>query len=183
VITMAGAVVVAAVIVLAPATAGGSARLPFVVLAALGVPLTLIACAGRPAAAMWAVVALGAGYAGSLLGRGEIDPRAPLVGAGLLVLSELIHWSLRARSSAPPGWTDQRRLVDLVFFGLGSAVIGAIVVAGGSVRIRGGVALAFAVVGMLASTAILGVVFLAARRAAGSRPQTDRPNRPRGLLG
>ena len=80
-----------------------------------------------------------------------------------------------------PGWTDQRRLVDLVFFGLGSAVIGAIVVAGGSVSIRG--ALASAVVGMLASTAILGVVFLAARRAAGSRPQTDRPNRPRGLLG
>ena len=182
-ITMAGAVVVAAVIVLAPATAGGSARLPFVVLAALGVPLTLIACAGRPAAAMWAVVALGAGYAGSLLGRGGSDPRAPLVGAGLLVLSELIHWSLRARSSAPPGWTDQRRLVDLVFFGLGSAVIGAIVVAGGSASIRGNVALAFAVAGVLASTTILGMVFLVARRAAGSRSQTDRPNRPRGLRG
>lgn len=158
---------VAAVIALAPATAGGSGRLPFVALAALGVPLTLIACAGRPAAASWAVVALGAGYAGSLLGRGGIDPRAPLIGAGLLVLSELIHWSLRAPSSAPPGWTDQRRLFDLAMFGLGSAVIGAIVVAAGSLRIRGGVV--SAVVGGLASIAILGVTLLAARRGSGSR--------------
>ena len=167
VVTTAVAVAVAAVIALAPATAANGGQLTFVAVAVLGVPLTLIACAGRPAASSWAVVALGAGYAGSLLGRGGIDPRAPLIGAGLLVLSELIHWSLRARSFAPPGWTDERRLVDLAMVGLGSAAIGAIVVAAASVSIRGGVALA--VVGVLVSIGILGVIFLVARRASGSR--------------
>jgi hypothetical protein len=167
IVTAAGAVAVAAFISLAPATAGGGGRLAFVALAALGVPLTLIACTGRPAAAPWAVVALGAGYAVSLLGRGGVDPRAPIIGAGLLVLSELIHWSLRARSSAPPGWTDQRGLVDLALFGLGSVTLGAIVVAAGSVSIRDGVTVA--VVGVLASIAILGVIVFAARRGSGSR--------------
>jgi hypothetical protein len=158
---------VAAVIVLAPATAVSSGRLPFAALAALGVPLTLAACGGRPAAASWAVVALGAGYAGSLIGRDGIDARAPLVGAGLLVVSELIDWSLRTRSSTSPGWADRRRLVELGMFGLGSAAIGAIVVAAGSVRISGGVA--FAIIGVLASIAILGVIVLTARRGSGSR--------------
>jgi hypothetical protein len=52
-------------------------------------------------------------------------------------------------------------------FGLGSAAIGAIVVAAGSVRISGGVA--FAIIGVLASIAILGVIVLTARRGSGSR--------------
>jgi hypothetical protein len=159
--------VVAAVIALAPMTAAGGDRFLWVAVAAAGIPLTLIACTGRPAAAKWAVVALGAGYAVSLIGRSGIDARAPLVGAGLFLLTELIHWSVGARSSAPSGRSDQRRIVDLALFALGAAVIGAIVLAAGSVGLRGGLELA--IVGVVAAIAILGVVLSAARRAGPSR--------------
>ena len=149
-------------IALAPVAAPGGGRW-FVALSAMGVPLTLIACTGRRPAATWAVVALGAGYAGSLLGR-EIDQRAALIAGGLLVLSELIDWSLRARSAPPSGWSDRRRLVELGIFGFGSIAIGAIAMMAGSVGVVGGVALA--IVGVLASTAILGLILLV---ASGSR--------------
>jgi hypothetical protein len=161
------AVVVAAVIALAPMTAPGGDRFLWVAIAAASIPLTLIACSGRPSAATWAVVASGTGYAGSLVGRTGFDARAPLIGAGLFALSELIHWSLIARASAPSGRSDQRRIVDLTLFGLGSAVIGAIVLATGSIDIRGGVELA--IVGVVASLAILGLILSVSRRTAGSR--------------
>jgi hypothetical protein len=154
--------VVAAVIASAPMTSVGADRLIWVAVATVGVPLTVIACAGRSVAATWAVAALGAGYAGSLLGPGAVDGRAPLVGAGLLVLSELIYRASGARSASPPGRSDQRGLVDLAIFGLAAAAIGAIVLAAGSVGIRGGVALA--VIGVVSSIAILAVILLAARR-------------------
>ena len=156
----------AAVIALAPMTATGSDRFLWVAVAAAGIPLTVIACTGRRAAAAWAVVALATGYAGSLVGRSGVDARAPLIGAGLLLLTELIQWSVGARSSAPSGRSDQRRIVDLALFALGSAVIGAILLAAGSVGIRGGVVLA--VIGVVASLAILGLILFVARRAGTS---------------
>jgi hypothetical protein len=158
---------VAAVIASAPLTSAGADRFIWVAVAAIGVPLTVIACAGRSAAATWAVAALGAGYVGSRLGPGAVDPRAALVGAGLLVLSELIHLSLGARSAAPPGRSDQRSLIDLAMFGLAAAAIGAIVLAATSVGIRGGVTLA--VIGVVSSIAILAVILLVARRTGPAR--------------
>ena len=156
----------AAVIALAPITGTGDDRFLWVAVAAAGIPSTLIACTGRPAAATWAIVVLGAGYAGSLVGRTGVDARAPLIGAGLFVLGELIQWSVGARSSAPSGRSDQRRILDLALFALGAAVIGATVLAAGSVGLRGGLELA--IVGVVAAIAILGVVLFAARRAAPS---------------
>ena len=179
VVTAAGALAIACVLGALPAAYGGDRQRVLAVLAATGIVATLSALAGKTAATWWAVAVLGAEYGVFLFGRDAVDVRAPIVGGGLLVLAELVRWSLGARSSV--GYEtgmSVRHLVGLGMLWLGSLAIGTLVVAAGALGVRGGLVLA--IIGVFASAATLGLVFvLANRHPAMSVPQTDRePHRP-----
>jgi hypothetical protein len=123
----------------------------------------VITLAGRSAATWWAVAALGTEYAVFLFGR-HTDVRAPIVGAGLLALAELIHWSLRARSSARIETGMNLRHIDLGVPWLSSLALGLLIVVAGAISVHGGLPLAIA--GVLGSDAVLG------RHPGRSMPQT-----------
>jgi hypothetical protein len=153
-----------------PAAYGGDRQSVLVVLAATGFVASLSALAGRTAATWWAVVALGAEYAVFVFGRDAVDIRAPLVGAALLVLAELVQWSLEARSPVRNDTgMSERRLVDLGVLWLGSLALGSLVVAAGAIRVRGGLVLT--IVGVVGSITILGLIVLLASSRAGTKPQ------------
>jgi hypothetical protein len=99
--------------------------------------VTVITLAGRSAATWWAVAALGTEYAVFLFGR-HTDFRAP---------TELVHWSLKARSSVRIETGMNLRHIDLGMPWLSSLALGLLIVAAGAIGVHGGLPLA--IVGVL----------------------------------
>jgi hypothetical protein len=104
------------------------------------VALALALVSGWPAPIPLAVVSLGASYAVSLHGHGAIDGRAPLVGAGLVLVAELAYWSLERRTAVgeEPG-LHLRRALSILATTVGAAGVAAILLAATSVPLGGSV--------------------------------------------
>jgi hypothetical protein len=134
----------------------------------IAVILTVAAALGWRRALAWALVGLVLEYALALADRPELDLRAPLVGAGLLVVGELagVARSLGARTSALR--RTGSRVGEALAFGLGAVAVGALVLGAAADRPRAGLlvqaASAAAAVGVL-----LLIMHLAKERTAGRR--------------
>jgi hypothetical protein len=119
---------------------------------------------GRAWALPWALVFLGAAYAGSLFlpDRG-VDRQAPLVAAGFLLLAELSYWALELRTpvSPEPGMLS-RRAVVVATAGLGALVVASVAVVATAIPLGGGVLVDL--VGVAAAVAALAVVARLAQR-------------------
>jgi hypothetical protein len=138
---------------------------------AVGILATLVALAGWAGATWWGVVALGAEYAVLHIGRGAVDVGAAVVATGLLILAELVMWSLDARSRVVnEAEVTERRLIRLGFLSLGTLVLGSSLVAVGTLT-RGG-AFARTVAGVVCSIGVLAVVTWASVRQR-SRDRLD----------
>jgi len=104
------------------------------------VALALALVSGWPAPIPWAVVSLGASYAVSLHGQRTIDGRAPLVGGLLVLVAELAYWSLERRTPVgDEAGLHLRRTVSVLATTLGSAAVGAALLAVTSVPLGGSV--------------------------------------------
>jgi hypothetical protein len=138
-------------------------------LALVGISATALAVVRWTGALWWGVVALGAEYAISRIGRGPVDLGAVFVAAGLILLAELVLWSLDARSPVVEGAdVARRRLRTLGLLALGTSVLGSLLVSAGRFRGGGGLALT-----LLAVAAAIGIVAVAlASLARGTRPAT-----------
>ena len=162
-ITAACALAIAIVLGTLPVAYGGTRQGLLAAFAGIGVVATLIALFGRTGATWWGVFALGAEYAILFVGRDSIDVRAPIVGAALFILAELVHWSLRARAFVPSeAGISGRRLADLGALWLGSLAAASLVVALGDAGNPG--SLGLTVAGVVASAATLVLVLMLARR-------------------
>lgn len=139
---------------------------------AIGV-LALVVLAGSLAVGStdgiaWTLALLAGAYAAALAARGadSVDPAAPLVGAGVLVLAELAFWSLERRG---PGYEEARvlarRIAVLGALALLSLALGAFLVVVTAAPLGGG--LAWDAVGVAAAAATLAIVARLARRGAG----------------
>lgn len=122
--------------------------------------------AGSTGGVAWTLGLVAAEYAAALAVRGaeSVDPAAPLIGAGLLVLAELAYWSLERRG---PGYEEARvvarRLATLGVLALLSLVLGAFIVVVTAAPLGGG--LAWDAVGVAAAGATLAIVAWLARAA------------------
>lgn len=146
---------------------------PFVGLAAVlgggGILTLTIAMAARASAAVTlALLLLGVEYAVSLgFGRARIDLAAPVVGAALLVVGELAHWSLDERVAALSGsGLGARRLALLA----GSAAVGilaasAVLAVAGLAGLAARRSLPLTIGGCAAAGAALALLAALARRA------------------
>ena len=139
---------------------------------AVGVLATLVALAGWAAATWWGVVALGAEYTVLHIGRGPVDVGAAYVATGLVVLAELVMWSIDARSRVvDEAEVTERRVIQLGLLSLGTLVLGSSLVAAGT--LARGAAFARTVAGVLCSIGILAVVTWASvRQRSRDRPDT-----------
>lgn len=127
-----------------------------------GSALLVVALVGRWADVVpWAIALLGGQYAASLLLRDAgIDGFAPLYAALLLVTAELAYWGLEVK---PTLGGVARRLASLLGLALGTAAVGAFVLAlseGGEER-----SFAFQLVGLLAAAGTLALLTWLAWRA------------------
>jgi hypothetical protein len=98
-------------------------------------------------------VLLGAEYAGYFLVRGSsIDQRAPLYGAGFLVVAELAFSAMERRA---PGGRELAlyRVIGLAALAVGAVALGTLVLAFATVPAGGGVALH--AVGVAAAVALV----------------------------
>ena len=90
----------------------------------------------------WALALLGVQYALWLeLGTHQLDQRAPIVGAALLLTAELAFDSLEPEIGSLRSTAVTARVVALAVVILASVAIGAIVLGAASVPLSGGVAL------------------------------------------
>jgi hypothetical protein len=129
----------------------------------VGVLTTLVALAGWAGATWWGVVALGAEYMVLHIGRGPVDLGAAFLAAGLVVLAELVLWSLDARSRVVnDAEVTERRLIRLGLLSLGTLVLGSSLVWAGT--FARGAAFARTVAGVACSIGILAVVSWASVR-------------------
>lgn len=161
-----GASSVALALAALPLAGAGDRWWVLVALAVAGILAAAVALAWRVAATWWAVAAFSAEYVGSLVGRNGVDARAPVVGAGLLALAELILWSHDLRSPAAiESEIVRRRLVGLGALVLCSLLVGSLVL-GGSFGGNGRIELEIA--GVVAACAILGLIVALARRERGT---------------
>ncbi len=137
----------------------------------VGVLATLVALAGWAGATWWGVVALGAEYTVLHIGRGGVDVGAAFVATGLVVLAELVMWSLDARTRVVnEAEVTQRRVIQLGLLSLGTVLLGSSLVAMGT--LTRGAAFARTVTGVVCSIGILAVVAWASVR----QRSRDRPN-------
>jgi hypothetical protein len=112
-----------------------------------------------------ALVLLGGEYAGLFLVRqGTVDARAPLYGAGFLLVAELAFAALELRAGTPEPGLVARRAAVVAGLALGGVLAGAVVLAAAAVPLEGGVALE--AVGVVAA---VGALLLLGRLAAGTR--------------
>jgi hypothetical protein len=128
-----------------------------------GLALFGVGLAGRwPSLLVLGLAGVGAAYAVFLaLRTGGVDANAPAVGAGLFVAAELGFWSLEPRLRT----VLLRRLVFIVLLGLGSALVGSLILVA-SAGVSGGVGLE--ALGVVAAVAVLGAIAVLAVRARGS---------------
>ena len=135
----------------------------------VGVLATLVALAGWAGATWWAVVALGAEYTVLHIGRGAVDVGAAFVAAGLLVLAELVMWSLDARSRVVnEAEVTQRRAIQLGLLSLGTLVLGSSLVSAGT--LARGAPFARTVAGVVCSIDLAVVTWASRVRQARGRP-------------
>lgn len=125
----------------------------------IGVVLTAVAVLGWRRALAWALVAFVLEYAIALADRPALDLRAPIVGAGLLMVGELASL---AQSFDGPSSAQRRtsaQVVETLGSGLGAVVMGALVTATAADRPRAGlllqIASAAAAVGLLVLMVLL----------------------------
>ena len=89
-----------------------------------------------------ALVVLGAEYAALfVLREATVDVRAPLYGAGFLIVAELSFAAVELRAGTPDPGLLPRRAAALTALALGGIVLGAVVLAAASVPLHGGIAL------------------------------------------
>jgi hypothetical protein len=132
-------------------------------LGVVGVLASLVALAGWAGAAWWGVVALGAEYTSLRIGDGPVDVGAAFVATGLVVLAELVMWSLDVRSRVVvEAEVTERRLIRLGLLALGTLVLGSSLVWAGT--LARGAAFARTVAGVVCSIGILAVVTWASVR-------------------
>lgn len=106
---------------------------------------------------------VGAGYAAFLsLRPGAVDERAPLMAAAFFVATELSFWSLERRTWRSERQVVVRRLVLLVSAGLGTAIVGGLLLLITSGR---GVGIGYEAAGVAAAVLTLAVIALLARRS------------------
>ena len=118
----------------------------------------------RPGPIAWAVVLLGTDYAVWLTqGTHALDQRAPIVGAGLLLLAELAFDSIDPEPGRPERTAVLSRAITLAAAVFAAVAAGALVVASSSIPLHGGIGLT--VVGVLAVLLVIGLV----ARLAGER--------------
>jgi hypothetical protein len=121
----------------------------------------LVACLlRRPRLAVLGLLLLGAEYAGFFLVRGgTVDQRAPLYGAGFLVIAELAFTAMERRA---PGTRELAlfRVIVIAALGVAAVALGALVLAFAAIPAGGGVALH--AVGVVAA---VGLVLLLGRLA------------------
>jgi hypothetical protein len=139
---------------------------------AFAVLALLLAQAGVSIAIPWGLVALGGEYAAWFALRGEaVDTRAPLYGAGLLLVGELSYWALDRRSAAPADLElDVRRLVALIVVLGGAVAAGTLLLAVSALSIGGGVVVE--AVGLAGAVALLALVATLVRAGREVEPDT-----------
>ena len=141
-----------------PAVSAG--RVPWLVPVIGGAALVALAAgiALRYAPAIaWAVALLGAEYAVWLsLDVDSLNTRAPLVGAGLLLVAELAYGSLEPEIGRPEPEILLRRLALLAGLVLGATAVGALAIAVAATPLSGGVALTAG--GVVAAVVALGLI-------------------------
>ena len=117
----------------------------------------------RPGPVAWSLTVLGAQYGVLLLLRGgALDTRAPLYGAGFLVLAELAYEGLgRGVARAEPELVA-RRVLGLAALAIGSIALGAALLAVSAVPLPGGVYLT--AVGVVAVCLALALIAHLSRR-------------------
>ena len=118
----------------------------------------------------WSLLLLGAEYGAWLAQRGgEVDTRAPLYAAGLLLTAELAFDGLERTVVRPEAEVSARRGLQLAGLALGAIATGAVVLAAASVPVGGNVALT--ALGVAAAIlALLLITRLAARPRAPGTP-------------
>jgi hypothetical protein len=106
---------------------------------------------------VWSLALLGAEYGAWLTERGaDVDTRAPLYAAGLLLVAELAFDGIERRIVPAEPELVARRGLQLAGLGLGSVALGAVVLGAATIPLRGNVALT--AVGVVAATAALAIV-------------------------
>jgi len=130
----------------------------------IGLLVTAVALLGRWAALLpWGFVGAGAGYAVFLsLRPGAVDERAPLVAAVFFVAAELSFWSIERRSWRSEGQVVVRRLALLFSAGLGSAIVGGLLLLVTSGR---GIGIGYEAAGVAAAVLTLAVIAVLVRRS------------------
>jgi hypothetical protein len=163
--------VLAGGLAVASAVAGDRPRVGWLwALASVGVVAIAVALLGRAGAAWWGVIALGGEYTVLRIGR-PVDIGAAYVAMALFVLAELVLWSLDARSRVVEETEPtRRRLYHVTVLGLGTLVLGSLIVSAG--RIGAGPALTRTLAGVLCAIAILVVVAWVSPARMSRRPST-----------
>jgi hypothetical protein len=157
-------VLAAAMIPIAPS----NLRAATAVTGVIAVVLTVAAAFGWRRALAWALIGLVLEYALALADRPELDLRAPLVGAGLLLVGELASVARSLRAPSPARRRTGCRVGEALAFGLGAVAVGALVLGAAAGRPRAGL-----LVQAVSAAAAVGVLFLithlAKERTAGLR--------------
>ena len=111
----------------------------------------------------WALVVLAIAYAVAIAAHGaEIDEAAPLIGAGLLLASELATWSLDERwSIAAERAVVLSRATAIALLGLAGGTVSAVVIAVAAAPVGGG--LGWTVLGAAAAVLIVALTVRLAR--------------------
>jgi len=134
--------------------------------AILGMGLLLPALAGVVSTLPWALAAIGGEYAALFALRGgDVDTRAPVYAAGLLVVAEIVYWARDRQSTAVPvPGLEVRRFFGVLLSAVGALAIGALVLGISSISLGSGVGVeALGVAGAVALVILLAALIRADR--------------------
>jgi hypothetical protein len=110
-----------------------------------------------PTPLAWSLALLGAEYGAWLTERGaDVDTRAPLYAAGLLLVAELAFDGIERRVVPAEPELVARRGLQLAGLGIGSIALGTVVLAAATIPLQGNVALTG--VGVVAAIAAVTLV-------------------------
>jgi hypothetical protein len=113
--------------VVADSTVGGDRLVAAVAsIGVIGLSVTALALVGRWATLLpWGFVGVGGSYAVFLsLRPGGVDARAPVAAAAFFVAAELSFWSIERRSWRSEREVTLRRLALIASAGIGTAIVG-----------------------------------------------------------
>jgi hypothetical protein len=160
-----GAVIVAAALALADYLAAAEQGAVAGIAAAAGASVLAAAVVLRRGTLVTVGLALvGTGYGVSLVGGG-LDGAASLVAGGLILVGELAYWAIEPGAAIKIGQgATLRRGGFIVTLALGSAVLGALLLAAGSTPLEGGATLGLLGVGAVIVVAAAAVWLIHALR-------------------